>query len=340
MSRLLYQGGGALVLEDAEIVPLDSHEVRLEVAFAGVSGVDLQLVSGGQDDELSLPVVPGHDMSGVVLEVGSGVSDVQVGERVVVRPLMACGECAACSDDQTHLCYELKTFGVDADGAWQTVWNVPASSIHRLPDEMTLKLGTWVVPAAVACHAVRMAEIKPGEYVTVIGAGPIGVLLAGVAQHAGAHVVVSEVNAFRRGMAAGLGFDVVDPETVDLQELVMSETGGAGADVVFEATGSESGSRAMALPGRARGRVIVVGVVARPPVVDMHQVVWRELRLMGSHGYEAEDFEEAIQFVAQRILPLDRLVTDAVTLDQLPALLADPAPVIERMRVLVEVKGL
>ena len=172
MSRLIYRGGGELVLEDTQLAELESQEVRLEVAFAGVSGIDLQLVGGGQDEDLSLPVVPGHDMAGVVLEVGSGVSDVQVGERVVVRPLLACGTCPACASDLTHLCHGLRTFGVDADGAWQTTWTVPAGSVHKIPDEMTLKLGTWVVPTAVACHAVRTGVLSHSGQQDTNGTGP------------------------------------------------------------------------------------------------------------------------------------------------------------------------
>ncbi len=340
MNRVVYTGKGVCEIESQVLTELEAQEVRIEVAFASVSTLDMRLVAGELDVSADVPVVPGQEMGGTIVEVGARVADLKVGDRVVVRSIIPCGNCPACESDLAHTCHHVSVYGVDAPGCWQSMWTVAAAAVHVLPDEVTLRHGAWVGSVAVACHAVRRAQVKPGEYVVVMGAGPIGLLLACVAQNVGAHVVVVETNAFRRGLAAGIGFDVLDPTTVDMEELVRSETTGAGADVVFEATGSAAGAAAMVLPSCVRGRVVVVGDVIEPAAIDLHQVMWRELSVTGSRGYETEDFEQAIEWIGQSQLPLSRLVSGCIELHDLPRVMAALDPAADRMKVLVAVKAL
>src|SRR5205814_5615378 len=146
--------------------------------------------------------------------------------------------CPACRASHSHICHKLKFIGIDAPGALQGLWTAPAHTLHRLPDSLSLEHGALVEPLAVACHDVRMGEVKAGEYVVVQGGGPIGVLIALVAKSKGARVVISEVHPFRLKLAGELGLDVVNAREIDLVEFVNRATGGAGADVVFEVSGS------------------------------------------------------------------------------------------------------
>src|SRR5262245_65832989 len=123
----------------------------------------------------------------------------------------------------------------------QKLWTVPAHTLHRLPDALSLKESALIEPIAVACHDVRLGEVKADEFVVVLGGGPIGALIALVARQKGARTLVSEVNPFRIKLLREFGIHVVDPEESDLVALVEEKTGGAGADVVFEVTGSKAG---------------------------------------------------------------------------------------------------
>jgi len=174
-----------------------------------------------------------------------------------------------------------------------------------------------VEPIAVACHDVRMGEVKAGDFAVVIGGGPIGVLIGLVAWARGARVLMSEVNPFRIRLARDLGIDAVNPREVDLVALVNERTGAAGADVVFEVSGSAAGSEMMTKLPRVRGRIVVVAIYAEPAKVDLFRFFWRELKLAGARVYEAEDFEMAIHLAASEKLPLDKLITNVVPLDQL-----------------------
>ena len=182
------------------------------------------------------------------VQVGEGVAGWKRGDRVAVRPLEYCGTCPACRAGHEHVCHTLKVIGVDLPGAMQGSLSVPARTLHALPENLSLEEGALVEPLAVACHDVRLGEVAPGEHVVVLGAGPIGVLIGLVARLAGARVVLSEVNPFRRGLAARLGIEAVDPRAVDLPELVDKQTGGASC-VTFGVNGCDGVAQLSELKG-------------------------------------------------------------------------------------------
>jgi (R,R)-butanediol dehydrogenase / meso-butanediol dehydrogenase / diacetyl reductase len=173
----------------------------------------------------------------------------------------------------------------------------------------------------------------------VIGGGPIGLLVALVARGAGARVVVSEVNPDRLAFAAELGFDVVDPREDDLAEHVAALTAGAGADGVFEVSGSAAGALAMTRPACLRGRVVVVAIFPEAQPISLFDVFWKELELRGARVYEPEDYERAIALLADSRLPLTRLITAVEPLERLPAVLEEHARGSSAMKILVDCRS-
>src|SRR5262249_3706169 len=314
-----YEGHETIRVGPCEPVFPDSGQVQIQVSHCGICGTDLHIFHGKMDHRVRMPQVLGHEMSGSIVEVGSGVENFRTGDRVTSMPLDPCENCPACRAGHSHICQKLKFIGIDAPGAMQGLWTVPAHTLHRLPDNLSLEQGALIEPIAVACHDVRLGAVKAGEFAVVLGGGPIGVLVASVAKNEGARVVVSEVNPFRFKLAASLGLETVNPRETDLIALVNAETGGAGADVVFEVSGSAAGAEMMTKLPRVRGRVVVVAVFSDPPKVDLFQFFWRELKLTGVRVYEPEDFEKAIAIAAAGRLPMDRLITNIVPLEGLGA---------------------
>jgi len=302
---------GKKTIKTGESVPRKPgpDEVRIHVAYCGVCGTDLHIFKGGMDKRVSMPQVIGHEMSGEIAEVGSNVKGWSPGDRVVVRPLNPCGSCPACKAGHSHVCYNLKFLGIDTPGAFQRSWTVPAHTLHRLPAHLSYDLAALIEPVAVACHDIRRGDLQAGEEAVVIGGGPIGLLIGLVGKQAGAKILISEVNPFRLNLAKELGLEVVNPKETDLNEFVMKRTGGTGADVVFEVTGTAAGAAAMTPLVRVRGRIVVVGVFGDPPKVDLFRFFWRELHLCGARVYEAEDFEKAIDLAARGAFPLERLIS-------------------------------
>jgi (R,R)-butanediol dehydrogenase/meso-butanediol dehydrogenase/diacetyl reductase len=338
VKAVYYQGAGRFTVGRGEIRPPGQGEVRLEVAYCGLCGTDLHIAHGSMDHRVQPPQVIGHEMAGTVAEVGVGVNGLEPGDKVVVRPLDSRGETAA-DKGISHICRNLKFLGIDTPGAFQGSWTVPAFTIHRLPPDVDLKLAALTEPLAVACHDVRRARVAAGETVVVIGGGPIGVMISLVARSRGAQVIVSEVNASRIAFIRQLGLKVVDPGETDLARSVEEMTDGAGADVVFEVSGSPGGALAMTTLAGLRGRIVVVAIFSAPPAVNLFDVFWKELEVLGTRVYEPEDYESAIGLVIGGRLPLADLITSVEPLEQLPAALEQLERNPSAMKILVDCRS-
>jgi (R,R)-butanediol dehydrogenase/meso-butanediol dehydrogenase/diacetyl reductase len=269
------------------------------------------------DARVPIPAVIGHEMSGIVAEVGDGVSAWAPGDRVTVMPLDWCGRCPACRAGHQHVCQNLVFVGIDAAGAMQQSWTVPERLLVRLPPELPLDHAALAEPAAVAVHDVRRAALRRGDRALVVGGGPIGTLIAAVAAAEGADVVVSEPNAFRRAVAQELGVKTVDPTGDDVAAMVDEWTRGA-----VEVSGSEPGLAVATHALRVRGRLVVVAIHSRPVAVDLFRVFWRELELRGARVYERADFERAVALLASGAIPAARLITDIEPLERTEAAFA------------------
>ena len=331
-----YEGKGRIRHGPGELVEPAAGEVQLKISHCGICGTDLHIYHGAMDARVQMPLVMGHEMSATVQKLGSDVRDYAVGDKVVVMPLAPCGDCPACADGHSHICHSLDFLGIDTPGAFQSYWTVPAYTLHRMPARLSLKHGALIEPLAVACHDVRLAGVKAGDQVVVLGGGPIGMLVALVARHAGAGVLVSEINPYRVDLANQLGLEAVNPADVDLAKLVMQRTHGAGADIVFEVSGSQAGASVMTELLRTRGLAVIVAIFAHQPKIDLFRFFWRELRMQGVRVYESEDFSAAIELAAQGTLPLDELITDVRPLRALQSGLEDMAKGGQVMKILLE----
>jgi (R,R)-butanediol dehydrogenase / meso-butanediol dehydrogenase / diacetyl reductase len=335
VKAVYYEGDGRFALRESDPRPPLDGEVRLDVAYCGICGTDVHIAHGAMDHRVHAPQVIGHEMSGTVAELGAGVEGLEVGDPVVVRPLDPRGETPA-DKGWGHISRNLKFLGIDTPGAFQASWTVPAFTLHRLPPAVDLKLAALTEPLAVACHDVRRAELRPDETAVVIGGGPIGMLVALVASQRGARVVVSEVNHARLALASELGLEAVDASAVAIAEHVAALTDGAGADVVFEVSGSAAGALEMTRLAGLRGRLVLVAIFPEPQPVSLFDFFWKELELRGARVYEEEDYEQAIRLLADGALPLERLVTTIEPLERLPSLFADPSRIASAMKILVD----
>jgi 2-desacetyl-2-hydroxyethyl bacteriochlorophyllide A dehydrogenase len=317
MRAAFYTKQGKFDVRDVRVAEPGPGEVAVRVAYCGICGTDLHIFHGKMDARVSPPQVIGHEMSGVVESAGPGVTDWKSGDRVTVRPLDWCGECAACKAGHSHVCMKLKFMGIDSPGAFQEIWNVKERTLHRVPEKLSLRTAALIEPLAVACHDVKTAEIKPGDFAVVLGGGPIGLLIAMTAQASGAKVLMSEPGEFRLDFAQKAGFDTVNPLKEDLTAAVMSATNGVGADVVFEVSASEAAAKSMTELARVRGKLVTVGIYSKPPPVDLFKFFWRELRLFGARLYEPDDFDHALSLAASGKLPLESLITDVFDIDKI-----------------------
>jgi (R,R)-butanediol dehydrogenase / meso-butanediol dehydrogenase / diacetyl reductase len=318
-----YVGDREIEIRQHEPDPVGPGQVQIEVAYTGICGTDLHIFHGDMDARVDVPAIVGHEMSGIVAAIGDGVTQWCVGDHVTVMPLDWDGSCPACLAGNQHICHNLNFIGIDSPGALQRFWNVNADVLVALPEHLPLDHAALVEPIAVAVHDVRRGEVSTGDRVVVIGGGPIGVLIAAVAKHSGADVVVTEVDAGRRTAVVDLGFRVLDPTTTDLVGWVNDWTANAGADVVFEVSGAAAAVLGSTDLVKVRGTVVIVAIHPQPRPINLQRVFWRELRLLGARVYERGDFERAIELLDGGVIPAAALISSIRPITDTAAAFAD-----------------
>ena len=309
MKAAFYKGKGKFEVGENERIHPQKGEVRLEVGYCGVCGTDVHIFHGVMDQRIQPPQIVGHEASAVVAEIGEGVTHVKAGDRVAVRPLRF-GAPHPFDKGHAHVGKNLKFIGIDSAGAFQQSWTVPAYTLHKLPDQLSLQHGAFIEPLAVACHDVKIGRVKAGENCLVMGGGPIGTLIAFVLKEKGAKVIVSEVNTARLAMLTQLGFHTINPISENLVQKISELTNEAMIDCAFEVSGSEAAVASMTEVVNVRGRIVMVAIHGGGPrKVDLFKFFWSEIEMLGARLYEEEDYEEAIRIAASGHIPFDTLIT-------------------------------
>jgi len=314
MKGLVWHGKHDLRLDDVREPQCGDGEAILQVKYAGVCGSDLTIFQG-KHKRAKPPTVLGHEFSGLVVERrGEGYPWVKVGDRVAVNPVYACGQCELCLAGNGHICEKKGLYGVDSDGGFARYVKVALRAPHRMPDWASFEEGVLVEPLAVAVRAVRIGRLSFGESAVVIGGGPIGLLTAMVARVTGARkVFLVEPQAFRKKIAASLGFSVLAPEEAS-RERVMDLTVGRGIDVVFDAAGVLPAARMSMELVKRTGRVVVVAVYKEPAPVDLITLGYGEIEILGSCVYTPADFATSVGLVVEKQVDLTPLVSHRLPL--------------------------
>lgn len=291
-------------------------EALVKVAYAGICGTDMMIYMG-LHPRAQAPLVASHEFAGVVVDANGG--PVPEGTQVAINPLISCGYCFACRTGRPHVCATLKLVGIDSDGGFAEYAAVPFHTLVPVPDSVPLKQAALIEPLAVAVHAVRVSALKVGDVTAVLGAGPVGILVAEVARMAGARrVIVSEVSPKRLEIAREMGFDTVDPRETDLVAYVREATDGAGVPVVFESAGVQSTVSASADLVQIAGQIMQVAMPKKAPAVDFTKLLFKEVNIGTIRVYRAvEDFQTAVDIAAAGTLDLERPATHVLPLERL-----------------------
>ena len=276
------------ILEQREMPqPHDpSHgEVTVRVRAVGVCGSDLHWYQDGRIGEMpaAYPQVLGHEPAGDIVATGAGVHDFAAGDRVVIEPSITCGHCEHCLRGHHNNCLSSVFLGgPQAPGMFREYVTLPAANCTRIPAEFDYRTATLAEPLAVTMHMLELIEIRAGDTVAVTGAGPIGMLCAGVAKASGAsRVFIADRLAYRLKLAMSMGADVaIDTTAQSLVETVLDATRGRGADVVLEAAGSAEMVNAAIRMARLGGVVMLIGIPSElNPKIDIHSAMMKELRI-------------------------------------------------------------
>ncbi len=290
-------------------------EALLQVAYGGICGTDLMIYLG-KHPRAKAPLTMCHEFAGTLVDPGD--SNLPAGTPVAINPLLSCGRCYPCTHGTPHICERLGLVGIDRDGGFAEYAVVPSHTLCPLPADLELCQAALIEPLAVAVHAVRASRLRVGDTTAVLGAGPVGVLTAQVARHAGAaHVLVSEVSPRRLEIARTLGFEVIDAREDSIADAVAHATDGIGAPVVFETAGVQATVASAANCVRAGGQILQVGMPKTPPIVDITRLLFGEITLTPIRVYREDDVAAAIAIAASGALDLVTPVTHVLPLQKL-----------------------
>jgi 2-desacetyl-2-hydroxyethyl bacteriochlorophyllide A dehydrogenase len=320
MRQLVFRGPRRLAVEEAEPLPVRPDEVRVAVRAVGVCGSDVHGYAGVNARRVP-GMVMGHEAVGAISEVGEEVEGLEVGSVVAINPITACGECSFCREGSENLCERRKIYGCvpELPGAYADSIVVKAANAVPFDGPAPLEWGALVEPLAVGAHASSwVAQVAEGCDVLVVGAGPIGLGAALSARRRGAgRVVLSEPIAHRRGIAARLGFETLDPGSEDIPRSAFA--------VALECVGHSAtlASALSAVP--PKGLVVFVGLAEETIDLPTTPLMVGERRIAGSSAYSMSDFGETAAWIAAGEDDLSPLIEKTVDLDGLPAVFEDYA---------------
>ncbi len=290
-------------------------EVLVRSTVVGICGSDMH-AAHGRHPFMSLPFWPGHEVVGVVADVGEGVDAALRGRRVVIEPNLACGDCEQCAGGRYNICSTLDVFGCQTPGGMTDQFVIAADRVVALPDQLDDMWAALIEPLATPVHAVRRAGDLTGKRVVVLGAGPIGLFLTVAALDAGADcVVVADLLPTKRERAERLGaVGSFDPTQPDAAARALELLGGQ-AHVVFDGV-SRASTVALAIDVLGKGgKLMTVGVPAGETPIRLDLVQDRELEIYGNLMYVREDVEHAIDLLERRPFPIEEIVTATFSLD-------------------------
>lgn len=315
---------GATLVEDRPEPVVGPRDVLISVEAVSVCGTDREIFEwtpSAEAFQLDLPVVLGHEAAGTVIEIGSEVSRVQVGDRVALETHVPCEQCHPCRTGSAHNCVNMKIIAMHLDGAFAERVAAPESVCFVLPDGMSSELGALLEPAGVAWHALQRSGMAiAGGSVLVSGCGPIGLLITQMALHLGASEVIAvEPNPYRRGFAERLGAKVFTPGHEVLEYIQSRYADRTGVDVAFESSGAASAYSLLFDSVRREGTVVGVGHPSRPIELDVARYINKKgITFRGVFGRRLWDtWEDLAQVLTSGRLDISWIISHRLPLGEL-----------------------
>lgn len=285
-------------------------QVLVRIMRIGICGSDIH-VYHGKHPFTRYPVTQGHEVSGRIEAVGSGVEGLLVGQKVTIEPQVCCGHCYPCTHGKYNLCEELKVMGFQTTGTASEYFTVDAAKVTPLPETMSYDEGAMIEPLAVTVHAAkRFPELK-GARVAILGCGPIGILLMQSCKALGAaSVLVTDVSDYRLSVARSVGADyAVNTRETDMEQALRGAFGSDKADVIYDCAGSDITMGQAIRCARKGSTIVLVAVFSKLASVDLAVLNDHELELNTSMMYRHEDYVDAIRLVSEGKVQLRPLMS-------------------------------
>lgn len=327
MKGIVCEEVGMLRMLDSMPEPeLTEGHAIVSIRRIGICGTDYHAFKGNQPF-FQYPRILGHELSGVIEQIGENATGLAAGDKVAIIPYLHCGQCLACRRGTTNCCINMKVLGVHLDGGMRERIAVPVSHLIRA-DQLTLDEAAMIEPLAIGAHAVRRADVGPHDTVLVIGSGPIGLAVMAFAKHAGAKVIAMDINEERLGFCKkwAKADETINASEVahssntgqfDVKQRLTELTNGEFPIAVFDATGNATSMKNSFELVAHGGKLIFVGLVKGEISFSDPEFHKRELTLMGSRNATVADFQHVVEVLSSKSLDISQYITHRATFDQM-----------------------
>lgn len=318
MLAAVFEGPKQVSVRPVELPHTESGDLLVRVGAAAMCGTDIRIYLGQKTKGVRTPSILGHEIAGEVVELGSDVVDWQVGDRIAIAPVIACGKCYYCQHELNNLCSNRTALGYEYDGGFAQYVRIPASAIDagnlfRVPDHVSFTEASLAEPLSCCINGQENLGILPGEDVLIVGMGPIGIMhLQLVKAIEGTRVFASEIDANRRQMASRFGADLAfDPNSVDVQEFVAEHTNNIGVDKIIMTAGIPTIVNDLLSCLRKRGGLnLFAGFPVRSEsTIDPNFVHYNEIRISGASASTPRQFRRALVAIAEGKVRVGALAT-------------------------------
>lgn len=313
----LVEIGQPLQMQNIPIPPIGRRDILVQVKAAGICHSDVHY-RAGISPAGPLPLTLGHEVAGIVAEVGEEVTNVQPGDRVCLHYLITCGECEYCVRGSEQFCRHASMIGKYRDGGFAEYIAVPARCAFILPPEIPFEAGAIMMcSSATSFHALRKAGLQAGERVAIFGVGGLGMSAVQLAYAFGAiEVFAVDIDPAKLELAGRFGAIPIDNRRGDAVEQIRQRTGGAGVDVALELIGLPETIRQAVDAVNVFGRVVLVGLSNQTlPIHPYRDLVLREVQLIGSSDHLAQEIPTLLELARRKKLDLSNVVTHTIPLD-------------------------
>ena len=309
-----HKGEGNMEIRDLPEPTVGPGQIKIEVKAAGICGSDLHIYHDDIAIPINPPVITGHEFSGVIADLGEGVTGRKIGDRVVSETAYSfCGKCEPCMTGFYNLCNHRKTLGYWFNGVFTNYTVVPAARVHDLPDNVDFVGGALMEPLACVTHAVlELTHITAGDVVLITGPGSIGLLTLQVAKAQGAIVIMTGTDQDQNRLETAQKFGADHCLNVNQQnvlEQIGALTHGKGVDVVLECSGNQKAANDALLAIKKRGQFTQIGLYGKPITIDFEKICFKEIKVTGSLGSRWTSWEKALELSSQGKVQLQPLAS-------------------------------
>ena len=317
MKAICIEKPGEIHVAEIALPQRKEGEALIEVKSMGVCGSDVAAYRFNHPN-CHYPLIIGHEIAGIVREIGPNATGIAAGDRVVLDPYLYCGHCYPCSQGHTNCCESLHVLGVQVDGAMCEYVAHPADMLIKIPDSMTWKEAALAEPLTIGIHGIHTMGVQAGEHVTIIGAGTIGLMAALTAKAYGAVPILVDVVDGRLQKAREMGLEyTVNSLTEDAEAYIRDLTHGRMSETVMEASGAEAGIANALRYASYLGRIALTGWPKGDVMLPTALITRKELQVRGSRT-SVNEFAEAIDLISQGKVDVNPFITVAVPFEELP----------------------